>query len=71
MVLLAVEWDRFIVEIICILVVFLPLIIGIIAAAKIGIEHERSKRTGINPDQIDKIIDDARRRAYRKGNEES
>jgi hypothetical protein len=36
----------------------------------VGIESERAKRTGIDIDQIDRIISEARKRAYERGRDD-
>lgn len=67
MALLVMPWGEFLQQIIGMSLLFLPIIIAIIVMGKIGIEHERSKRSGIDVGQIDQIIEDARRRANRRG----
>jgi hypothetical protein len=49
---------------VAIFVVFAILFVGLVWC---GIEYERSKRAGIDVGHIDKIIKDARRRAYERG----
>lgn len=67
MALLVMPWGEFLQQIIGMSLLFLPIIVAIIVMGKIGIEHERAKRSGIDVGQIDKIIEDARRRANRRG----
>jgi hypothetical protein len=49
---------------VAIFAIFAILCCGLVWCA---IEYERSKRTGIDVGHIDKIIKDARRRAYERG----